>query len=526
MPTHVTLLLLHIFVLSLAFYFVLRYRGMWSETDTNVLTRLIGYMIESGTLVPGKEAYAQGYGYPVLATFLIRLTGVDLLSFQLLFAPFLIAWVVLPAWLLYREFLQSSRGATLATVFLFIQPEFLFVLLRSSHEKFTRGLMLLAFYLLVRSLRARQRARQFVAFILAFYLSIYALITMNNLMATSYIAGLMLALLGLWFLGRLKLTTMTHVPLSLSKRFQYVVVISLLISFLFTFYAYQPAKKNIHTLDTAWNKITALILDFQFGTSENEEDSVVVNPYGVVNRDWVNYPTYLVFTAANWLILLGSTLIWLYQTFQLLYRRVRMNEQTLLLWTFFGSFSLLSALSIVADISGFLSSNLQLRIFPSFAMLAVAVVVSWLISAPIKRYWWSQTYRYTIAVTIAIFSVLSLIKATNEPLLTNNWIFTEQSEQQALLWVDKNSISSSTWTEVNERLTTIYETLHGPNHNQNRLDKATIEHDTTNFLISRLTQLRSTRFGSLLPAQADNLRIYDNGDSTIYRRRSVTPYQK
>ena len=109
----------------------------------------------------------------------------------------LLCWVVLPAWLAYREFTRSEAAATLATLILLAQPEFLFPLLRGTHEKFTRGFMFLLLFLLLRSLRARSE-RLVVGLVAAFYLCAYAMIAFNSLMASSFLVAVGLSLLLSW----------------------------------------------------------------------------------------------------------------------------------------------------------------------------------------------------------------------------------------------------------------------------------------------------------------------------------------
>lgn len=509
------------FVLFLALYFVLRYGGLWGETDTSVLTSLIHYMVTEGTLLPEAGSYAQGYGYPVLSTFLVNVIGMDVAFFQLIFVPFLAVWLVLPAWLLYREFIGSARGATLATLLLFVQPEFLFVVLRSSHEKFTRGLMLLCFYLLVRNLHTKQRTKEFLASILAFYLSVYALITMNNLLATSFIAAVGLALLALWSLAKLKrIEIETKSILYLATRLQYAVGISLILALIFTFYAYEPAQSNISLLKSIGDKLVALLLDFQ-----THHDTGTA--YGVVNVGWINLQVYLIASMADWLLLTCSLLIWLNQTIQIFRQDfIIKSNSALLLWAFYGAFALIGAISIVVDVSGALASNLQHRIFPSFGMLAAPVVAGKFISWRSKNRTRSLLINNGIRISIAILAVLSILKATNEPLLSNYWIFTQPSELQALVWSDEYNQFVSTWTDFNERLTTIYRILHDESINGNKLDAFVPKSDTVNFLVSNIVRFRSERWGLPLPIQSDSLRIYDNGDAQIYHRRAITPYQK
>ena len=148
--------------------------------------------------------YSNGYAFQAISAFIMAITGLDLATLQQLVYPLVAALVVLPAWALYRELTGSARGATLASLLLFTQPEFLFVILRSSHEKFTRTFLLLCLFFLVRSFKMRDRPWLFAMHVGLFYLTAYAFIASNNLLAHSFIFAIAVALICGSALERLK----------------------------------------------------------------------------------------------------------------------------------------------------------------------------------------------------------------------------------------------------------------------------------------------------------------------------------
>ena len=112
-------------------YFVARFGGRWAENDSAVFTDVIRSFMAAGRLVPAQgDVYASGYTYQAVSAFVLAATGLEVSALQQLVYPLLSALVMVPAWLLYRELLGSRRGATLATLLLLGQPEFLFVVLR------------------------------------------------------------------------------------------------------------------------------------------------------------------------------------------------------------------------------------------------------------------------------------------------------------------------------------------------------------------------------------------------------------
>ena len=248
-------------VFLVAGYASMRYGKLWGETDTNVFAVLIRAMVDEAKLVPVQRVYPNGYGFPVLATYLVSISGLSVTGMQLAGGALLAVWVVLPVWLAYRELVGSARGATLATVLILIQPEFLFPILRGTHEKFTRGLMFLCLFLLVRSILARQTWRRFAALLLGFYLASYALITFNNLLATSFIVALGLALV-LGLIMRYLIAPRSDSSDTM-RRLLYAVSISLLLAFLFTFYAYPPARHGLRIVESVWDRMAMLFLDVE-----------------------------------------------------------------------------------------------------------------------------------------------------------------------------------------------------------------------------------------------------------------------
>ncbi|NTW03829.1 MAG: hypothetical protein HGA19_21570, partial [Oscillochloris sp.] len=167
---HIHLVLVFCIVFSLGAYCVLRYSARWAESDSSELTGVIRAFAEAGRLVPDGEAiYPNGVTYQAVSAVILALTGLDPLTLQQVVYPLLAAVVTVPAWMFYREVVGSARGATLATLLLFAQPEFLFVMLRSSHEKFSRSLMLLALYLFVRSFKLYRQPLAIVCLIVLSY---------------------------------------------------------------------------------------------------------------------------------------------------------------------------------------------------------------------------------------------------------------------------------------------------------------------------------------------------------------------
>ena len=514
----IEVLLLVIAVLILASYAVIRYGGNWGETDTFAFANAIRAIQDSAELTPKGQSYPNGYGFQALSLFMINFLGITLEQWLLVVGTFLVAWLVFPAWLLYRELTASPRGATLATIILFVQAEFLFPVLRGSHEKFTRGLMLFCLYLLIRSLRTRYDPKRFAGWLVSFYVAIFGLITFNSLLAISFIVATCLALGLNWSTMRFFSRKKEKRSDPTSQRLTYAAFISVGMAFLFTFYIYQPAIHHLGLFQSIWDKVAALLLDVEQSATD---------PYSVVSIGWINLPTYLTVSLGNWLILLISAILWSKKTlFWLLKKEKPRTISEMILWSFYGAFAFIGALSVLVDFSGAIDGNLQVRSFPSFAMLAAPFIARWVMERQ-ESGWWDKVRRFGWVV-VALLVLLATFKATNEPLLSNKWLFYTEPELKAIDFADASLGETAVWTGYDERLVTAVGI-------QNGLDaySITLSHElrevenTRDYLVTDITRQRGQRLGQPLPNEVggDSLITYDNGFAELYHVRPKTPYE-
>jgi hypothetical protein len=498
-----------------ALYMLMRYGGLWGETDTAIFTQAMRAIVAENSLVPKSVAYSNGYGYQILGIWLAQISGIKISSLQLYVAILLAPWVVLPAWLLYRELCDSGRAATFACIILLVLPDFLFPLLRGTHEKFTRGLMAICLFLLLKSMRDHQDLRRLVSLMVAFYFSAYALISFNNLLATSFIAALTLTALMTWLVQRWTGQMLIEKP-TIHTRLIYVVSSLFVIAFIFTFYAYPPAQEQIRSMHTIADRIVALLLQFE---------RVASNPYTVVTEGWISLPVYFALSLANWLLLGVSSAIWLSQASSVIRRRPFKSQNDLLLWSLFAAFTFQGILSILIDVSGAVATNFQHRIFPTFALIAAPFTAKWLVTWEPESTALRKIMRVGIPSVIAVLAILALVKATSEPLLSNKWLFHLPGERQAIRWSDQTLADRWIWTGFDERVNTAVTIRNETKSQKVRLDQYDLEPETRNVLISQITRLRGLRVGELIPIDADDFVVYDNGQAQIYHLRPRTPFQ-
>jgi hypothetical protein len=507
--------------LLIGIYSWLRFRGGLGLGDTSAFTEATWEILESGQLIPEYHAYPFGYAYQVLLIHLSALTGLSLAILQSLGGSLLLFWALLPAWLAYREFTRSEMAASLATLILVIQPEFLFPLLRGSHEKFTRGLMFLLLFLLLRSLRAGS-LHQVTSLVVAFYLSAYVLVSFNSLMAISFMAAIGLALVLVWGLARRhrlgddRQSSMLH-------RMAIIVPSLLVLGFLFVFYAYPPAQKQLQVLQSIGDRLAAIFL---------QVEEKPFNPYATMTEGWVSLPVYFLVSLANWSLMAGAALIWLWQGWHWFFRRQQPESARLLLWSFCGAFAFQSALSIAVDLSGAIAGNLQHRIFPSFAMLAAPLTGDWIVA---QRQRLSEGSRgqldRALGVLLGVFLLSGVIKASNEPLMSNYWTFYTMGEHAAVSWAEGALADRRLWTGYNSRVASGYQIsrngrplalyLHG---------FIPVSSTTWDFLISPAILLHGTRLSVLLPSaltlESNVFVTYDNGETQIWHARPKTMFQR
>jgi hypothetical protein len=505
-------------VLLTASYVLIRYGRFWNMGgDTQLFSETSMRMIESGQLVTG-SAYPNGYGFQSLVTFIVHISGMDMVLLQSIGSALLVAWLILPTWLLYRAFLETPRGAALATAILFVQPEFLFGITRGTHEKFTRGLMMLCLFLLIISLRSQQRSVRSAGAIISFVVIAYSLVAFNNLMATSFIAAIGLSLLMLMLLdNRYIRPHILHISRNVKRRLAFATAISLILSFLFVFYLYEPALRNLLFLNTVFERLSALFLEFE---------TTAINPYEVAQLGWRNTYIYFLLSLSNWILLLGSLTVWLWYTLAWL-RKTWQPESygILLLWLSFTVFAFQGTVSVFIDISGSIG-NLQHRLFPTFTMLAAPLVAFGIIHIDIKSPFFRRIAYGSVAAIIGILAVLSLLKATNEPLFSNKWMFFNPSEITALQWTNTKLEGRSVWTGYDERLDVAVRAK-SPGQTLNiQIDRFVPHAQTRDYIISSITRTLSSRLAYPLPIEHDSFLTYDNGSTQIYHLRSRTLFQR
>lgn len=506
-----------LYALLIALYVGLRFAWGWLPGDAATLTAICQNTYLEGTVSPIAGVYPLGYAYPTFNTFLAYLTGLSIEALQVYVQPFLIALLVPVSYVAFRAMLEDNSMAALASLFLFLQPDFLFEAVRGSHAKATWLLALGMLFVLARSLQAGS-SRAMAGWVSLFYLLAYGLISSNVFFASSYVFGLAFAFLGGWALARWQRSS--EAPQGHLRRLLYVALACSVLVFLFIFYVYPPALHLAGTLNTTLDRLSGFFLDVETGT----------NPYQYVQATWLSPGLYVALSSLSWLMLAFSFANWCHKAWVLLWRRQPLTSGQLLLWLLYTAFATLLALSVLVDLSGALSANLQVRLFPHLMVVAIplaAQVMGHLVAAAWRR---GQAARRAaaalLAVAVLLFSAASLFKATNEPLLNNRWLFSSSDERAAIVWAGPRLAGPWVWLGLDGRLRAVL-TAYGDWDGQG-LEPYTGPQvaERYDLLLSEVMAAQATRLGVPLPNVRGRLRVYDNGAVSLHHARPRTPYQR
>jgi hypothetical protein len=388
--------------------------------------------------------------------------------------------------------------------------------------------MLLAIWLLVRTFRFQRRRGRLVVLMVLFYAASYGVIASNNLFATSFIMAIGSAAMLSWLLSRLWPASARRDADTLTVRLLLATACLAGLLFAFNTTIYAPAQYEVNVYREIWDKLINL-----FHTTANQEQPAG-DPYAIVQTSWISSRAYFAVSLGNWLLIGGSFLFWLRDGWYWIVRRRGPPSPTAwFVWVLFGGFALQVAQAVVVDFSGALAANLQYRAFESFTLIAVVVLARGLtdvLSVPSRLTRYAQ---YGVAGLVGCLAIIGILKAGNEPLLSNKWMFYTPAEVQALRWIDANARNAGIWTEFDERLKSAYElgvTMDiAPTQrelNGNQMDDYSPRPEDRDFLVSDVTRARAIRYNaSPLPARAQ-IRTYDNGSTQIYHLLRLSPYER
>ena len=224
-------------------------------------------------------------------------------------------------------------------------------------------------------------------------------------------------------------------------------------------------------------------------------------------------------------------MVWLWTVVRLLRGTNVLDEDSprFLLWLLYGGFGFQLAISILLDRLGSIAGNLQLRVFPAVLLMASALL-AWFI----MRFWRRQAdgLKKNLAVTVLILlivvsSLASLLKATNDPWLSNYWMFWTMPEDAAVQWTEDHLQYRTVWLGLDGARLSARSVVQGFGSDTGNLrDNWVLDANTRDVLLSSLDEDLSVRRSLPLPDVRGENRVYDNGSVTRYHLRPRTPYQR
>jgi hypothetical protein len=521
------------FALALIATVWLRYAGQWAEIDTIVLTQAARGTAIEGTIQPEEGVYVHGFLYPSLVVFLADATGLSISAVQTTVLPWCLVGTAVVAFVAFRAITGDGKLGAICSLLLMIQADFLFVYQRGSHEKVTWTLVLVLVYALVTSFR-QQRFAYAAPLALVFYLSGFALISTNAFFATSLVTSFLLAFVGGSLVTRWFLRDRSLRPFL--RRFGYVFATLGVLSYLYIAYLYPPVQLNLANLDGVVDRVAALYLDVETSAAESSSalrgtvSTAVASPYTSVSLAWTNPRVFFVLTSLTWILIACAALAWFVNLRRFFLRGVRREEVPLfLVWMFSGATGLQIVGSVVADAAGALGSNLQLRLFPAFTLFIIPLVVGTFRLPRRLRPTPGIRQQLPVAAAFAFFAVAAYLKSTNDPLVSNKWVFYTDAEAQMMRWADNFLPGTRVWSEFDERLL-VADVMVSDDSTAARFPGAVwvgqsqIDAATRYVVVSDVTARRALRLLAPVPDTRFDDRIYDNGRVQVDHRVPESPY--
>jgi hypothetical protein len=259
------------------------------------------------------------------------------------------------------------------------------------------------------------------------------------------------------------------------------------------------------------DQLSALLLSFE----------IKAQPYGYISLSWINPQVYLMLTAFTWILIAMSFLEWLRHGRKMIKGQAARGLVENLDWLLYTGFAIQIATSILVDFSGALSANLQLRLFPSFTIMAIVLLVRYLRRIFSSSRVQNTTRRVILGVGMVLsawFTLTTVLKSTNDPVLCNKWTFYYPPDKAAVGWVDAHLRQERIWDGIDERLNTIYNSFFLlDSQSENTYRYGDVNPIYRYVLLTELDRRRMIRLGiPILPVSYWD-QLYDNGVAQLNR---------
>jgi hypothetical protein len=536
-------------------YIISRYGGLVADGDVSFFTKAIqDFQVHGG--VGEFVRYSNGLGFQILATEISDITGLTIPQVQLL--PFGFFYLII-AYLLFREFTDSKYTALIGAAVLSLLPDLLFITARGTHERYTFFLFLLSLFILVRYSKNSLSFQKSAKYLAILYFSLLTMALINQL----FFILILIAIITAAFLGLLQsfifkmdgisykkmlFSIIPIIPLTYllvqygtSSNTMFSWVISIWLGKIFIFPPHIPVlplfglaillvlilyaihKRGMNFI--LQHGINILINNLKKTEFNEKRLYFVVFLLFLVWITFVYYfiapsntsfhsPTiYFLLTGIYWIILPISGLMGLIVVKRYVIDKkseyTHKNLWALVLVSFFGLFGL----SVFIDrvIHSGIADNLELRIFPYLLIFSVCGAACALseISTTIVKAPWKKLFVVLIIVTFIIFSISSLLKATNDPFISDFKIYYTPEEKNGIDWIEINSPQSSIWFGEG-RFSTAFQFESSDYASKNV--RIAQENTSDMFMVTHDYLIKSKNFDS-------HPKVYDNAKIMIFREK-------
>ena len=246
--------------------------------------------------------------------------------------------------------------------------------------------------------------------------------------------------------------------------------------------------------------------------------------------DWANSSIYSLISSFRWILLLGSFAVWVILLRQSLSRMGTAPLHQLLLLAIYGAFGFQLAVGIPVDLVGLAAgSNLQVRLYTYFALFAAPVFVLGLTNLleRLSSRLPSTPLRLGLGLVVMGFSLISLVKATLDPVISNRWLFYNPTEVRAIAFWREQSPTEPIWVGTSGRLSFAQQMQFPDQEVRDDLyDIGPPDPGTTKLIQTRLEAQSAANWSLGLPTGLLGHRVYDNGEAQIFHRLPLSPFQR
>jgi hypothetical protein len=486
-------------------------------------------MLRAGTIFfPGQ--YPHGFAYPAWLGSLSLLTGVPPYVANTIILPFLgVIGFTLAAYLAYRVVLQSESMAFWATIMLFAVPDLMFSVLRGNHEKMNIFMLLILVFVLFKSFQSTESrdgaaGTSRLPFVLLFYAFTFLNATANDYFASTLSVGLLLVT-G-WVLLASRMRREPSVFDHQAERLWLVTATSWLVIFWVMFFVFPEAGADFALIGQAWNKVWELFLSLQPAS----------NPYSAAAAQWSNPTVAFLGESFRWVISVGSFLGWSVSIVRWLMNRRSLAFRQHFMLALYGGLGFLITLAIPVDFAGLAAgSNLELRNFTYFALVAAPMFIVTLamvgslvarIRLPRLAPGYARLLKLGMAFSLVGFVIISLMKVTLDPLVSNSFVVYSASENQAMQYfLNDAGPNAVLWGGPTSRLSLASASRLWPNPWRVVGGGLVVPGEKMSYMESPLTRLSAIVADAPLPRYAEMNQIYDNGQARLAQPPPVSPFQ-